>query len=123
MAMRIPRLKRLLQDAPMLEVKTPSAIQAIEWRVLKMSNTSRLIDELHDIAALDEALRHHLKSTENCLNSLFHKREKAARIANSGRWDQDQYLLDDLQQKLSDISELLDEFKALPRPLDQFLAD
>jgi hypothetical protein len=88
-----------------------------------MSNTSRLIDELHDIAALDEALRHHLKSTENCLNSLFHKREKAARMANFGRWDQDQYLLDDLQQKLGDISELLDEFKALPRPLDQFLAD
>ena len=87
-----------------------------------MSNTSRFIDELQDIAALDQALRDHLKSAENCLNSLFNKREKIIRLINDRKWDQDQYLLDDLQQNLADISELLDEFAPLPAPLDQFLA-
>jgi hypothetical protein len=87
-----------------------------------MSNTSRLIEDLHDIAALDEALRHQLKQAEITLNALFNAREKAVKMANCGKWDQDQYLLDDLQQNLADISELLDEFAPLPAPLDQFLA-
>lgn len=87
-----------------------------------MSKTSRLISELHDIAALNEALRHQLIEAEYTLNQLFNKREKAARIANSGNWDKSQYMLDDLQQKLADVSEDLADFLPLPSPLDKFLA-
>lgn len=89
---------------------------------IKMSKTSAFIGELHEINALDEALRHQLKAAEYTLNALLHKREKAVRMANNGRWDLSQYLLDDLQQNLADISENLADFSALPAPLDKFLA-
>ena len=78
--------------------------------------------ELQDMAALDQALRDHLQSAENCLNSLFNKREKVIRLINSQNWDKDQYLLDDLQQKLSDVSELLAEFAPMDDFLNQFIA-
>ena len=87
-----------------------------------MSKTGQFLMEIEDLSALDYALRDHLQSAENCLNSLFNKREKIIRLMNNQKWDQDQYLLDDLQQKLSDVRELLAEFSALSSPLDKFLA-
>lgn len=88
----------------------------------KMSNTSRLINELHDIAALDQALRYQLQQCEKTLNSLFNRREKIIRLINNKKWDQDQYLLDDLQQKLADTIELLDEFAPMDDFLNKFIA-
>ena len=87
-----------------------------------MSKTGQFLMEIEDLNALDCALRDHLQSAENCLNSLFNKREKLIRLINNQKWDQDQYLLDDLQQKLADVSELLAEFSALSSPLDKFIA-
>lgn len=87
-----------------------------------MSNTSRLIFDIEDVRALNEALRHHLQGAENCLNSLVNKREKLARLANQNKWDVDQYLFDDLQQELADIIEKLADFAPLPRPLEKFIA-
>lgn len=78
--------------------------------------------DIEDLNALDCALRDHIESAQNCLNMLFNRREKLIRLINNKKWDQDQYLLDDLQQKLGDVSELLAEFSALSSPLDQFLA-
>lgn len=87
-----------------------------------MSKTSRLISELEDIKALNESLRHQLEDVGHTLNDLFNKREKAVRMANEGRWDHSQYILDDLFQKLNDLTEDLNDFSPLPRPLNQFLA-
>ena len=87
-----------------------------------MSKTSCLISELRDISALNEALRHQLVQAEYTLNALFNSREKAVRMANSGKWDHSQYILDDLLQQLADVSENLADIAPIPRPLDQFLA-
>lgn len=87
-----------------------------------MSKTGQFLMEIEDLNALDCALRDHLQSAENCLNSLFNKREKLIINHMIGKWDQDQYLLDDLQQKLGDVSELLAEFSALSSPLDAFIS-
>lgn len=87
-----------------------------------MSKTGEFVIELHNIRALDEALRHQLVEAEYTLNALFNAREKAVRLANSGRWDHSQYILDDLLQQLADVSENLANISALPAPLNQFLA-
>jgi hypothetical protein len=87
-----------------------------------MSNTSRLIDDLHEIAALDEALRHQLQNIGDTLNALFNAREKAVRMANSGKWDHSQYILDDTFQRLNDLTENLADFSPLPSPFNKFLA-
>lgn len=87
-----------------------------------MSKTSRFLDEIQEISAIDEALRHQLKRAEIALNDLFIRREKLIRLINDKKWDVDQYLLDDLQQKLADISEELADFSALPYPINKFLA-
>ena len=87
-----------------------------------MSKTGQFLMDIEDLNALDCALRDHLQSAENCLNSLFNRREKLIRLINNKKWDQDQYLLDDLQQKLADVSELLAEFSALSTPLDKLMA-
>lgn len=87
-----------------------------------MSKTSEFVRELHDISALNEALRHQLVEAEYTLNALFNAREKAVRLANSGKWDHSQYILDDLLQKLADVSENLADIAPLPKPLEQFLA-
>lgn len=87
-----------------------------------MSNTSRLIEDLHELRALDEALRHQLENIGDTLNALFNAREKAVRIANNQKWDHSQYILDDAFQRLNDLAENLRDFSPLPAPLDQFLA-
>jgi len=87
-----------------------------------MSKTAVFISDLNQIRALDEALRHQLIEAEYTLNALFNAREKAVRMANSDKWDHSQYILDDLQQKLADITEDLAEYLPLPKPLEQFLA-
>ena len=87
-----------------------------------MSKTGEFVNDLHQIRALDEALRHQLENIGDTLNALFNAREKAVRMANNGRWDHSQYILDDLQQKLADITEDLAEYLPLPKPLEQFLA-
>lgn len=87
-----------------------------------MSKTAQFVNDLHNIRALDEALRHQLVEAEYTLNALFNAREKAVRLANNKKWDHSQYILDDLQQKLADITEDLAEYLPLPKPLEQFLA-
>ena len=87
-----------------------------------MSKTGEFVNELHNIRALDEALRHQLENIVDTLIALFNSREKAVRMANNGRWDHSQYILDDSFQRLNDLTENLADFSALPNPLNKFLA-
>lgn len=65
--------------------------------------------KLWAINAHEQTLWNQLRAAEKTLNSLFNDREKLIRAMNGGKWDQEQYRLDDLQQLLTDVIEFLGE--------------
>jgi chromosome segregation ATPase len=89
------------------------------WVKIKLDNN----DLLMDLDALDESIRHQLSKAEHTLNRLFCQREKLIRSINKGRWDAQQYALDDLQQKLADISEELAEIGPVESILHNLIAE
>lgn len=66
-------------------------------------------EKLWAINAHEQALWNQLRTAEKTLNSLFNARENIIRSMNGGKWDKEQYRLDDLQQLLTDTIEFLGE--------------
>jgi chromosome segregation ATPase len=89
------------------------------WVKIKIDNN----DLLMELDALDESLRHQLNKAEYTLNRLFCRREKLIRSINKGRWDAQQYALDDLEQELSNISIKLAEIGPVESILHNLIAE
>ena len=69
-----------------------------------MGSTSDIAIGLFEIKAAKKALIHQLDGAGDQLAALLNGRDSLIHDIG-GRWDKAQYLLDDLQQDLADISE------------------
>ena len=87
-----------------------------------MNQLSDLDHQLQAIDELDIRLKHELNQAIATLNSLFHQRESFIRTINRNKWDLAQYQLDDLQQKLGDIGEALDEIAPVESIIENLIA-
>lgn len=88
------------------------------WVKIKRSAYDLIVEADQD----DQLLRRQLDKAEKALNALVCSRERAIRRINGDKWDKTQFLLDDLQQKLSDISEELAEIAPIESIIENLIA-
>ena len=87
-----------------------------------MNKTLDFYSLLSEVDSLEAEIKAQLNTAEYTLNRLFCHREKVIRSINSNHWDFQQYALDDLQQKLSDISEELAKIAPVESILHNLIA-